>query len=144
MSKEIEMYKKTIILFLVVFLNGCVSKTPYQHIAYSGGYSHTVIDENIFKVSFKGNGFTSKERVADFTLLRSAEITLQNGFKYFVIINNDSYSTLEAYENNIYTKPSSTNMIKCFKKKPKLNVIIYNANFIKKSIKEKYNLYQKT
>jgi hypothetical protein len=140
MSKELAMYKKTIILFLVIFLNGCVTKTPYQSIAYSGGYSNTIIDENIFKVSFKGNGFTSKERVEDFTLLRSAEITLQYGFKYFIIINSDSYSTLTAYQNNIYSKPSSTNMIKCFKRKPKFNTIIYNANFIKKSIKEKYNI----
>ena len=134
------MYKKTIILFLVIFLNGCATKTPYQSIAYSGGYSNTIIDENIFKVSFKGNGFTSKERVEDFTLLRSAEITLQYGFKYFIIINSDSYSTLTAYQNNIYSKPSSTNIIKCFKRKPKFNTIIYNANFIKKSIKEKYNI----
>ena len=42
---------------------------------------------DVFHVSFDGNGFTSKSRAADIMMLRNAEITLENGYRYFVIVD---------------------------------------------------------
>ena len=57
-----------------------------------GGYSETQLAENIFTVTFKGNGYTSRERASNFTLLRCAEIAIENGYGYFFIIDAQRYS----------------------------------------------------
>jgi len=51
------------------------------------GFSETQFTENVFQVRFEGNEYTSMERATDFTLLRSAEISLQHGSPYFVILD---------------------------------------------------------
>lgn len=89
-----------IILISSVLLSGCA--TTYQSNSFSGGYSETQLDENVFKVTFRGNGRTGRERVADFTLLRSAELTMNSGFKYFVIVDANSYTS-----NSTYTTPTT-------------------------------------
>jgi hypothetical protein len=78
-----------------IFLSACA--TTYQPEGFSGGFSETQLDKNVFRVSFKGNGYTSRDRAEDFTLLRSAELTLKNGFTHFVIVDGRSgtdYSTM--------------------------------------------------
>jgi len=157
----------SLIILVVAFLQGCA--TAYQSSGMSGGYSETQLDVNVFKVAFRGNGFTGKERVADFTLLRSAQLALQNGYKYFVIINANSYTsnstftspttsnttasvygtgnyaygnaTTTTYGGQTYnvSKPSSTNTIACFKEKPQYG-FSYNAEFIYKNITQKYGI----
>ncbi len=156
-----------LIAFVVLFLQGCA--TTYQKSGFSGGYSETQLDENVFNVSFRGNGYTGRERVADFTLLRSAELTIENGYKYFAIIDANSYTSHSTYTtpttshttgsaygygNYAYgsatttttggqtyniSKPSSSNTIVCFKEKPE-SVYTYNAEFIFKNIRNKYGI----
>ncbi len=158
-----------IITFVAIFIQGCA--TTYQRAGLTGGYSETQLDENVFKVSFRGNGYTERERVSDFTLLRSAELTLENGYKYFVIIDANSYTSnstyttpttshttgsANVYGNSVYgratttttggqtyniSKPSSSNTIVCFKEKPDSG-FSYNAEFIYKNISEKYGIKQ--
>ena len=149
--------KRIISIICIVALHGCA--TAYQKSGFSGGYSETQLDENVFKVTFHGNGYTGRERVEDFTLLRSAELTLENGYKYFAVIDENSYTsnstyttpttsytTGSAYGNGNYaygnattttyggqtyniSKPSSSNTIVCFKEKPS-SIFTYNAEFI--------------
>jgi len=156
-------------LFLfAILLTSCA--TPYQPLSFSGGYNSVALDSNIFKVSFRGNGDTSGERAEDFALLRSAEITIKNGYKYFSIMdknNSTDYSSFTTPANTITTansygyggvtsfqansttyggqnflisKPSATNVIKCFKEKPEGQDLIFDAAFLIKSIKSKYQL----
>ena len=158
-----------ILILSSILLSGCA--TTYQSSGFSGGYSETQLDENVFKVVFRGNGYTGRERVADFTLLRSAELALQNGYKYFAVIDANSYTSNSTYTTpttsnttaNVYgsgnyaygnattttyggqtyniSKPSSSNTIVCFKEKPE-NTFSYNADFIYKNITKKYNVKQ--
>src|SRR5699024_6758878 len=51
----------------------------------------TYIDENIYEVAFYGNGFTSIRRTEELALLRAAEVTLKDGYGYFIIIDANSY-----------------------------------------------------
>tara|TARA_A200000113_G_scaffold225930_2_gene248811 strand:- start:2085 stop:2654 length:570 start_codon:yes stop_codon:yes gene_type:complete len=91
--------KKIAVLFSVVLtLSACAS--PYQSKGFSGGFSETQLSENVFQVSFRGNGYTSSERASDFAMLRSAELTLENGYKYFALADNQN-----AVENSSYTTP---------------------------------------
>jgi len=71
--------------------------TSYQPKSFTGGFSSTQLDKNVFQVSFNGNGYTNQERVNDFALLRSAEIVLENGYEYFAIVDSQRYSQTHAF-----------------------------------------------
>ena len=78
--------------------------TPYQNQGFRGGFSETQLDENVYTVQFQGNGYTSGERAVDFTLLRSAELALDHGFQFFVIVAQQS-----GYRYGTYTTPTQSN-----------------------------------
>lgn len=72
-----------------IVMMGCVSvcgcfATPYQKFGMRGGYSDEQVEPGVFRVSFRGNGFTDAEKVKLFLQYRCAEVTLQNGYRYFV------------------------------------------------------------
>jgi hypothetical protein len=161
-------FKYLLVGFLGIFFISCATK--YQSVGFTGGFSETQLSNDIFNVSFKGNGYTSREKASDFALLRSAELTLNNGYQYFIILNSEkyidhsSYTSLKTYDTTYqantygnqtygtahttssggdtthYYKPSANNTIKCFKDKPNINTVIYEVEFILKSIKTKYDI----
>lgn len=162
------MRNQIIMVVISIILSGC--STTYQKQSFTGGFSETQLSENIFQVTFKGNAYTSRERASDFTLLRSAELSLENGFKYFIIVDSEkytktsthttptsSYTTGSAYgsgnyaygsatttttggQTYVYSKPRSTNTIVGFKEKPEGSGLVYEAEFVIKSIKAKYEI----
>lgn len=80
------MLKKSIIFVLVSgVLVGCA--TPYQPSGFSGGYTEMAYGNDIYFVAFRGNGFTSSETVQGYALRRAAELTINKGYKYFIVIN---------------------------------------------------------
>ena len=91
----------SMIAIVAVFLVSC--STAYQSVGFTGGYSGTQLDENVFQVSFRGNGYTRQERANDLALLRSAEVALENGFPFFAIIDGQRYA-----EHATWTAPSSS------------------------------------
>ena len=146
--------KKLFICLSAFLLFSCA--TGYQSMSFRGGFEETQLDDNVFKVSFKGNQYTSKERASDFNLLRCSEISLQHNFKYFVIKENADFSktttdyvvqknnNYSQYSNNTYTaseetstKPRISNTIECFKEKPKTENTVYNAELTQKNLKIK-------
>lgn len=149
---------------LIVFIASC--STRYQPDGFTGGYEEVQLSENIFSVTFSGNGYTKKQKAVDFCLLRCAELTKENGFEYFSIINqnNDvtntsytspsssvttgsvnSYGQVNAYTNTYggqtynFSKPSTNNTILMHKNKPNEGTA-YNASFLIKSIGGKYGI----
>lgn len=73
-------------------LGACASQPAYkQASSYNGtGYTDQIIETNRYHVSFRGNSVTPRDEVETFLLLRSAEITLDNGFDYFVIVDRET------------------------------------------------------
>jgi hypothetical protein len=158
-----EVIVKNILAVLVLtLLTACA--TTYQPQAFTGGYSQTQLAENVFKVTFKGNAHLDRETASDYALLRSAEVTLENGFKYFVIVDAQQYSKNLSYttptttygsaygnggyaqgiattyggQSFLFSKPTSTNVIICLNEKP--DSFVYEAEFIVRSIKQKYQM----
>ena len=153
---------KYLLLVCLLVVAGCA--TPYQSKGFTGGYSEVQLDENVFKVSFRGNGYTGKERAANFALLRAGEVALKNGFKYFIIADlsnttrdssyttptqtttNMSYNSYGSYgygsansttsggQTYHISKPTTTNTIVCFKEKPEIQGLVYNAEFLVRSV----------
>lgn len=65
--------------------------TVYQPTAVSkthSGYSETQLDVNRLRVSFAGEAGTERETVETNLLFRAAEITLQRGYDYFVVVDH--------------------------------------------------------
>jgi hypothetical protein len=156
------------LLFIAFTLSGCA--TAYKPQGLSGGFSEAQLDRNVFRVSFKGNGYTSRERAEEMALLRSAELTLNSGFTHFAIINGQSYQkystittptqstttgSFTAVGNSAYgattttttggqsfvvEKPRTTNTILCFNGKPEGGAFVYDAKFLFDSLAIKYGV----
>lgn len=86
-------------------LAGCA--TPYRPAGFSGGYSDTPIDGNTVRVTFKGNGYTPKEVVQMYVLYRCSEVTLKDGYDYFVVTGADTEAKT-GYTSSYSSPPAET------------------------------------
>ena len=71
-------------------LSSCA--TTYHAKSFTGGYTDTKLATNVVLVTFKGNGFSDTADVYKMALLRSAEVCLQSGYRYFAITNTSDDS----------------------------------------------------
>lgn len=78
------------ILVLCFLFSGCV--TQYQRNGYTGGFSDIKLNADLFEVTFNGNGYTGASTVKRYFLRRCAEVTLENGFDYFVFVDQEAYA----------------------------------------------------
>jgi hypothetical protein len=62
--------------------------TPYQA-AQPGkfGFSEQRIEATRYRIIFQGNSRTTRQRVEDSLLLRAANVTIENGYDWFQIVN---------------------------------------------------------
>lgn len=62
--------------------------TPYQA-AVPGkfGFSEQRIEATRYRIIFEGNSRTTRQRVEDSLLLRAANVTIENGYDWFQIVN---------------------------------------------------------
>jgi hypothetical protein len=160
--------KYLILILFVATISACA--TAYQRDGLSGGFSEIQLAENVWRVEFRGNGYTREQKAEDFALLRSAELTLDKGYTYFGFAGSksssetgsfttptNSYTTGSAYVsgNNVYgnattrttggqtffiSKPSTTNTVVMFKSKPESQGMIYDAKFVCQSFGQKYQV----
>jgi hypothetical protein len=120
------MIKKILLLTALILVTSCI--TPYQKLGGTGGYFEKKLSDNKFKVSFSKNLYTPGYKVKDFTLLRSAEVTEQNNFKFFKIES----------ENTIFLYATSYE-ITCYNEKPEGNKV-YEAKKVIEEMRKKYRL----
>jgi hypothetical protein len=76
----------TMCLVMATLLSSCA--TTYHARGLAGGYSEIITSQDSFIVTFKGNEYTSTERVMQYALTRASELTIQNGYKYFYIVSS--------------------------------------------------------
>ena len=75
-----------IVLVSGTVIAACGGPTPYGGADNRGyGYSETRIEKNRYRVKFAGNSQTTRETVENYLLYRSAELTKQAGYDFFVI-----------------------------------------------------------
>jgi hypothetical protein len=86
---------------LAAGLAACATPTPYQPNlpgqSASGGYSELRLEPNRFRVNFQGNTLTSRETVEGYLLFRAAELTLQNGYDWFTIVDRATERDARTY-----------------------------------------------
>lgn len=69
-----------------ITLSACA--TPYGKYGIAGGYTDSRIDENTFSISVDTNGFTNQQTTSMHGLYRAAELTVENGYDFFVIVSD--------------------------------------------------------
>jgi hypothetical protein len=75
-------------------LGACATATPYQPLrpgmTNAGGYAERQVEQNRWQVTFSGNSLTDRRTVETYLLYRSAELTLQQGYTWFSIVDRDT------------------------------------------------------
>lgn len=140
----------TLVIIASVGLLGACS-TPYQPEGFAGGYSDSPAGPDLYWVTFSGGGFTSRREESDFMILRCAQLTLEKGDSYFVLvgaIRQDAYSPpgapgggTEYIGPRNVIKPGSTALIKIFAAYPENLKYVYDANAVYDEIVAKYKLH---
>jgi len=77
------MFNKILLVALVLGFSGCSSQR-------SGYFESKRLGHNIFEITFKGSPSFSNDEALQFCLLRCAEVTVQRGYKFFTVSDEDS------------------------------------------------------
>jgi hypothetical protein len=77
---------------VTVLLAACATSTPYGPATGNNPYGFTdqKIEDNRFRIVFRGNSSTTREAVETFLLYRAAELTVESGFDYFIVSEQDT------------------------------------------------------
>jgi hypothetical protein len=81
---------------LVAVVAGCA--TPYRPLQAGTGFTDSQVSADQFRVSFKGNGYTTWEQANDFARLRAAQVALDHGFNFFAITDVTNTSSVRSYQ----------------------------------------------
>jgi hypothetical protein len=78
------------VLILALALAACGGPAPYKPMEGEVGYGQQKLEANRYRVWFAGNAYTPRETVEDYVLFRTAELTLEEGYDYFVLSNRQT------------------------------------------------------
>lgn len=118
------------LLFAVLLITaGCA--TRYEARRGSAGYSDFRVRADVFAVTFQGSVGTLEEQVEKYLLRRASELTLEYGFRYFVILSEKErtrsssvgYSALKIP----LVSPGTSIWIQCFHDRPTGEALPINA-----------------
>ncbi|MBX3605753.1 MAG: hypothetical protein KF788_10785 [Piscinibacter sp.] len=150
-------------LAALAVLAGCA--TPYQASGLRGGFREVQLGENLYRVEFQGNGFTSTSRAEDYALLRCAELTLSRGYTHFGLSDSRSDESTSSFTTpttttftpigggapvvgtnwsgavHFISKPSARNTVVMFRSPlPPTQGVLYDATFVCRSLGGRYDV----
>lgn len=145
-------------------LAGCA--TAYQPNGLTGGFSETKLSQNVYRISFQGNGFNRPEQASEMSLLRAAELMQESGYPFFIVMDertrtdytaitspvqarttgridpySNTFNATTSYSGGGTTmiqSPTATTTIMGFKEDPKNGNLVYEARQIYDSLAPKY------
>ncbi|APD91413.1 hypothetical protein FJN13_17525 [Alteromonas mediterranea] len=83
---------KTKIMFVlaVLVMAGCASQPDYRQAQKGGfGYTESKLSDTQYRVHFKAKG-SDKGKAMDYAMLRAAEVTLLEGYDWFVVTDRET------------------------------------------------------
>ncbi|MBT5187228.1 MAG: hypothetical protein HOH19_00805 [Kordiimonadaceae bacterium] len=134
--------KIAIILVVGLILSGCMTGKYHTLNTIGNGYSSKQIANSTYHVSYVDKPLSDFEKINDFALLRAAEITLENGYYYFIIEdeknNEKDLIFSRTYPDMAMPKAKSQLYINCFKNKPE--GVSYDARQISDALRDEYQI----
>jgi len=93
-------------LILFFSLMGCATATPYQAaVKGSKGYTEQQIESDRWQVSFSGNSLTERQTVETYLLYRAAELTNQQGYDYFRVVQRGTTEDRTLFASRPFDNP---------------------------------------
>ena len=82
---------KFIAMSLALLLVSCASQPDYRAATHGGGfgYTETQLSDSQFRVHFKARG-SDRAKAMDYAMLRAAEVTLQQGYEWFAVVDRET------------------------------------------------------
>ncbi len=74
-----------------LLLVSCASM-QYRSFSSLGEFEEFQLNDALYRVSYVGNGYTSQSEAEQIALLQAARLTLQQGFRYFSVVEDGSVS----------------------------------------------------
>ena len=79
-----------VMVLVLIVLGGCASQPAYRAAENGGyGYTETKLTDTQYRVYFKGRG-SDKTKAMDYAMLRAAEVTIEQGYDWFVVANRET------------------------------------------------------
>src|SRR4051812_41316146 len=90
---------------------GCA--TGYQSVddSITGGYTETRLSPDSWRVVVAGNGFASRADVEKFLMRRAAELTLEQGKRYFVLSQHEAWMRKRMTSSGIVSSPMNSSVV---------------------------------
>lgn len=91
MTKLPKLSKRNILMAAAatMLLGACATTTPYAPAANGGdGYSQQKLESDKYRIVFSGNSLTDRVTVENYVLFRAAEVTLESGNDYFIMLED--------------------------------------------------------
>ncbi|PCI52570.1 MAG: hypothetical protein COB36_14855 [Alphaproteobacteria bacterium] len=88
--------KKTILGIVLLSLTACAT-------SYEAGTESQQYADDVHRISMRGNHFSDQSEAQEYALLKAAEVTMDSGYRYFVITNAQDKT-----KTRHYTSPETT------------------------------------
>ena len=90
-----------------ITLAGCVT-TPKQPLSFDqlGQYQEVPLNSSSYRISFKAHPNFSYGSAEEITLLKSAQVTVQQGFDFFKVVDDPSNRTTQQNQRQTVVYPS--------------------------------------
>ena len=126
---------------LSLILAGCASADRADGSA--GGCTETWLAADVFKVVYQDDGYTHSERMQDLALLRASELALQNGFKYFIVLEEDGPAARRLAaapaQHAAFPQPKTGLTLRGYRTKPS-GSFSFDAAFLLGALRKKYGI----
>jgi len=80
------MFRAFVLAATAMILASCAS--PYSQEGFIGGFDAQQLREDVYRVRYSGNGYTSQETAQTYWLYRCAELALEKGYPAFEILSD--------------------------------------------------------
>ena len=112
----------------------CACATPYKKASSikGKGYFTTKLQDKVYDITFNGNDETNLKNAKDYTLLRAAEVCLENEYQTFQIIDKEDNTITIGHDS----EPQISMMILCSPQ----DDLFFKAKDVRDSLRTKYRI----
>lgn len=90
MSMTVRIPRLPTAFLAALLLAACATPAYYQPMHDEVGYGEQKLEANRYRVWFSGNSLTPRETVENYVLYRAAELTLAEGYDWFLLAARDT------------------------------------------------------
>ena len=99
--------RKLAIVFICFAAFSCATQYGAIDDNVSGGFSEIRLAPNRYRVMVEGNGLTSRGNVEKFLMRRCAELTLEQGKRYFVLDDHEAWLRVRRSRDGVVRMPAN-------------------------------------